>query len=492
MRWDIRHKRWHVKTISNFLIFLGLLLPAATCHCAERAEITLKQAVEHAIRHNLEVRNEALNTSMADSEAARSRSLYNPMLSATANRGKTFFPGESFGTTSTIGSVGLSQNLPTGGSVSATTQTGYTNADSELTGSPSNVWQSSVAITVSQPILKNSGKRTTELAITLADTNVKDSLERFRGYLSDTVLSVITSYNHLYSLRKILQSKEESLKSARALLGEINKRPKPGPKQKLEVANLEYAISQRTRELVDAERNIKDQEGSFRYLIGMAGRGAIIPTDPPARDEPPETEEEAVKRALVERPDLRQLRSALKASELQAKVARHQMLPDLSVTASAGQMGDAYRQIGEGKGKFWSAGVQFSVPLGNTAAKNDFRKSEIRVEQARNQIKALEWRITNEVEADLRALMSARLQRQTTDQALKYAEQRREEYQKQSKSGEAAVQDAINADNDLNAARNAQLDALETFSLAVAKLWKDSGVLLDHQGVKVDAATPLS
>lgn len=52
------------------------------------------------------------------------------------------------------------------------------------------------------------------------------------------------------------------------------------------------------------------------------------------------------------------------------------------------------------------------------------------------------------------------------------------------------MQDAINAENDLAAARNAELDASEAFSNAVAKLWRDSGLLLDHQGVRVDVAKP--
>lgn len=482
---------------SKILVILGLLSSAAVGHGAGlpvKMDLSRKEAVERAIRNNLDVRNEALNTFMSETDAARSRSLYNPMLSATASRSMAFIPGESFGSTSTVGSLGISQNLPQGGTLSASTQSGYTNADSALTGLPSDTWQSSVAITISQPLLKNSGRRATELAITLADSGQRDSLERFRLFVSDTILAVVTSYNHLYSLRKGMEAKTTAMGSAKALLAEIKARPKPGPKQKLDIANLEFAISQRQKELVAAERSIRDQEAGLRYLIGMEGKVHLIPTDPPAKDEPPETEEQAVRSALKSRPDLEQLRTALRMSKLQEEVARHQTLPDLSVTASGGlsgtgsQVGESYRQIGQGKGKFWSAGLQFSVPLGNTAAKNDYRKSSIRTEQAQNQITSLEWKIKNDVEADMGALMSARLNLHSAEQSLKYAEQRREEYQKHAKAGESPVQDVVNADNDLTAAQNANLDATETFSLAVVKLWRDTGLLLDHQGVRVEAA----
>lgn len=474
------------------------LLSAGSGHCAtapDKLSLSRTAAIEMAIRRNLDVRNEALNSAMAEKDVARSRGMYNPILTASAGRTASSFPGETFGTTNTNASLGLTQYLPTGGSIAAATQSGYTNADQELSGVPSKSWQSSAGITISQPLLKNAGKETTELSITLAANTLQDSLERFRSYVTDTVLSVITSYNHLYTLRQTLESKLAALNSAQNLLDEV-KKGKPTAKQRLEVANVEYAISQKRKELVDAERNVRDQEANFRYLIGMETKTQIIPTDPPARNEPPETEDEAIKSALELRPDLKQLRLALKSSELQERVARHQSLPDLSVTASggfsgvAGAVGSTYQQIGEGKGKYWSAGLQFSVPLGNAAAENDYRKSRIRTEQTQNQIKALQWRIRNDVEADMRALISVRLQMQTAENSLRYAKQRREEYLKHTRAGASTVQDVINAENDLTSARNAHLDAEEAFAYAVAKLWRDTGNLLDREGIHVDTSQP--
>ncbi len=492
------------RAVRRGVLLYAALIPAVTILAAGNGRcatppggmsLSRSAAVENAIRKNIDVRNEALNAAMADADAARSRALYDPLLSTSASRSVSSFPGETFGVTSTNASVGVTQYLPTGGSIAVATQTGYTNADSELTGVPTKNWQSAAGISISQPLLKNAGKETTELNITLAATTRKDSLERFRMYVTETVIAVITSYNRLYSLRQTLETRMAALGTLQNLLDET-KKAKPGPKQRLDVANVEYALSQRRKELVDAERNVRDQEASLRYLIGMEAKTHIIPTDPPARDEPPETEEQAVKMALELRPDLKQLRLALKTSELQERVARHQSLPDLSVTASggfsgvAGAVGSTYQQIGDGKGRYWSAGVQLSVPIGNTAASNDYRKSKIRTEQAQNQIRALEWKIRNDVEADMRALISARLQLQTTERSHQYAEQRRAEYQKHTRAGATSVQDVINAENDLTTARNAHQDATEAFAYAVAKLWRDMGSLLDHQGVRVDTSHP--
>ncbi|ABQ24747.1 TolC family protein [Geotalea uraniireducens] len=482
------------------IVFGIIFLAAGKGHCdivPEKVNLSRGFAVEMALRKNIDLRVEALNSSMAETDVARSRGFYNPFFSVSATGGVSAVPGDPFfKTTSGLASIGLTQYIPTGGSIAASTQTGFTNAEVEDSGTSTKDWQSSVGITVTQPLLKNSGKETTEVSITLAASAHQDSLERLRLVISDTVLAVITSYNHLYALRQVLESRLTALNSAQNFLDEIRNQIKPAPLQNMEIANAEFAIAQRRKDLVEAERNVRDQEASLRYLIGMEPKTQLIPVDPPSRLEPQETEDQAVKDALEFRPDLKQLQLTLTSSQLQERVARHQSLPDLSVTASGGltgtggSIGNSFQQIGDRPGSFWSVGMLFSVPLGNTSAINDYRKSKIRAEQVQNQVKALAWKIRNDVEADMRALLSARLQMQMADKSLQFAEQRLDEYRKNHKAGTTTVQDVLNAENDLISARNAQLDAVETFANAVTKLWRDTGKLLDRLGVHIDTSHP--
>ena len=504
-----------MKKLASLTIFFGFTMLAAASGYGEETpqiivaspqqveevpqqiELSLADAVKMAVRRNIDLRTEALNASMAETDVAGSRGIYNPVFTATATGGITSVPGDPFfDTKSALASLGLAQNLSTGGNVSIATQTGFTTFDNDIPGTVSDDWQSAVGITVTQPLLKNGGKKTTELNITLAANTLQSSLERFRWANTDTVLAVLTAYNHLYTLRQVTESRVAALNSAQQLLDEITKRAKPTSLQAMESANAEYAVAQRQKELVEAERNARDQEASLRYLIGMESKIQLIPVDPPSLEEPPETEEEAVKMALEHRSELKEFRLALKASQLQEEVARHQKLPDLTISGGAGLNGTAdtfdrsVREISNNPGTWWSAGAQFIAPLGNAVAKNDYLKSRFRTEQAKNQIQAVEWRIRNEVEEDLRALISARLQMQVADKALPIATLRREEYLKQSRAGVSTIQDVINAENDLASARNARTEAVETFANAVAKLWRDIGVLLDRQGVHIDISKP--
>jgi outer membrane protein TolC len=481
-------------------VLVLVVLAAVKGNCdspPEAVDLSRGLAIAMAIGKNLDLRVSALNSAMARTDVARSRGIYDPFFSASANGGVSAAPGDPFfRSRNANASIGVTQLLSTGGSVTFSPQTGFTTAEFDDPTDTTRDWQSSVGLTVSQPLLRNAGKEMTEVTITLAASALEDSLEQFRFATIDTVFSVITSYNRLFTLRETLDSRKAALLSAQDFLNEIKQRKKPGSHQTLEIANAEYAIAQRRRDLVEAERNVRDQEDSLRYLIGMDSPARIIPTDSPSREEPQETGEEAVQAALAYRPDLRQFRTTLETSQLLERVAKRQKLPDLSLTASGGltgtggSFGDSSRQIEEDPGTFWSAGLFFSVPIGNTAARSDYRRSKIRTDQVQKQIAALTWRIQDEVESDMRALISARLQMQTADQSLQYAVQRLDGYRQNVRLGTATVQDVINAENDLILARISQMQAIETFAFSVAKLWRDTGVLLDRQNIRIDLSRP--
>ena len=53
----------------------------------------------------------------------------------------------------------------------------------------------------------------------------------------------------------------------------------------------------------------------------------------PYTDSYPIIEEDAIKHAIETRPELKQLRQTLKSAELQERVARNQVMPDLSLNA---------------------------------------------------------------------------------------------------------------------------------------------------------------
>ncbi|HIJ87197.1 MAG TPA: TolC family protein [Desulfuromonadales bacterium] len=459
-------------------------------------KLTLNAAITMAIQKNIDLRIEGQNSKMASVDAVKSKGIYDPILNASATAGASKMQGlDQYSSKNLTTSAGVTQYLPTGGNISATTQTGYFKYEPALTASKD--WQSSATLALSQPLLKNAGQETFELNITLSSTTQKESLERFRSATADTVYNVITSYNRLYVQQRILNTRKAALASAREIL-EGAKNKDRALLQGIGIADAEFAIDQRTKDFFEATRSVEEQETYLRYLIGLETADKIIPTDAPSKSEPLESFEQAVGTAVESRPDMKQLKSGLESARLLERIAKHQALPELTVNAGGGVVGsgfnsgDSYRELRDNPTKNWNVGVQFTIPLGNTTPGNEYVKSKIRTEQAQDQVKALSWRIRNEIKNDMNALVSARLQMYMTEKASRSAEQRYEQYVKNNRLNQASVQDVLNAENDMNNSRNSQMEAVETFSNAVSKIWKDTGVLLDRHNVMIDVSQPIA
>lgn len=485
---------WARGIVALLLVFVVLGVSAEAS--AETANLSLKTALAMAIHNNLDLRIDALDSATAEANIDRNRGIYDPFLSMSAKKGQAFNVGKTYGTRDVSSALSLTQLLPTGASVTASTYAEKTRPVSDFPGDNWTDWYLSAGITIEQPLLKNFGKEATELNILLAQNSHEVSLEQFRQSVSETIYSVIKTYNRLYTLRQVRAARQKALEDARTTRDQIRRRTTQSSQAGMDLANTDYAISQRLKDMVDTERQISDQEAKLLYLIGVKTATAIVPTDPPVSTEPAETTEQAIDLALENRADLKQLRLQLDASRLEERVAKRNLLPALSLNAGLGARGiedhfnDSFDQVRTGKGRWWSVGLQLSVPLGNRAAKSDYRRNELRTSQLKKRLTAFEWKLRNYVETDMRALISARIQKQMADKALNIAEQRVEKYRKSVALNTSRVQDLINAQNDWISARDSQTTALETFADAVALLWKDSGVLLDRMHISVNIRQP--
>lgn len=454
--------------------------------------LTLERALSLALTKNSELLVEMLNSRITDVDMRSSRSIYDPFLSGSLYTGgsKT---AEVRGTSSSAGaSVGVTQLIPSGGSLSAQLLSSYYRAPFDAPGFAQNSYTTTTTVTFSQPLLRNFGVEATEVNIILSRRSYEDSLERYRYVAASTVLEVASAFYKLYSLRQTQETRNAALASAQSLLAETASNPEKHPPGSIEMTNAEYGVVQRLKDSVDAERNVRDQEAALLYLTGMTTKEEIV-TSPPAMplDETGSLGD-AVAAALAKRSDLKLLNSSYEASRLLTKTASERQRPDVSLfiqgdlNGSGPTSSDTYRQMAKGQSN-WSTGFTFSYPFGNGALKGDYERSLIKERQTRIQIEALMRKIQNDVEADFRALISTRLQLRVTERALEQAKQRAEQYRKSNEEGTSTTQDVLLAEADLAGARTSRIDALETHASTLMKLWFDTGELLEKMGVVIAA-----
>lgn len=461
--------------------------------------LTLGEAIRSAVERNLDVKAELFNPAIAEADVRRNQGIYNTKLSLFTNFDYSVTESPNFIVAGAQLSrrrqlqlnPGVSQLVPLGGTVGLTFNNTYNKNNAQQSGFLTEYWQSDLTVSLSQPLLKNFGREPTEFNIMVARNGKEGSLERFRTRLTDTVVRVRIEYYRLYSLREDLEVRRTSLELARKILTDTQARVKAGVLPAMEILNAEFGVASREKDLLDAEKAVRDQNDVLRLLLQIPTRDEIVPVDLPSKTPLAVREEELIRRALDIRPELSEQRVNLRTNELEARVNRNRTLPDLNLTASAAVTGLDRRynrdleKVGGADFPVWSVGLTFEYPLGNDAAENDFIRSRLRVDQTKTQIRSLEASVENEVKIAVRGVDTSFKQIDVTDRGKAFAEERLRSFIRRNEVGLATTRDVLDVENELAVARSNQTAALVGYNNAITELWRSTGDILDQVGVKV-------
>ncbi len=470
-----------------------LTLPGVVCSAESPLSLTLNESIRMAVEKNLDVRAELYNSAQFEADIHRNRAIYNPLFSAQTNYSESTTATVSVNTpVSTAGSsfqlnAGLSQLFWTGATASA----GLNNVFNSNKRTSYDYWQSSLGISIAQPLLKNFGREATEVNINVSRLSKYASLERFNSRLISTVAQVRTEYYKLHSLREERDVKKVSLELARKILSDTQARVKAGVLPAMEVLNAEFGAVTREKELIDAERAVSDQVDVLHLLLQLdSGVVDIQTVDLPPRERFETVESDAIQKAL-NRPDIREQKRNLELNELQTKNYRQRTRPDLSLIASAQLTGldSTYQRTLDKVVSFdypaWSVGLNFSYPLGNDAAENDYRKSRLKTEQISLQLRSLEESSTKEVKAAIRGVEVGFKQIEVTDRGKVFAEERLRAFIRKNEVGLATTKDVLDVENDLAVSKSNQIKAVVGYANALTQYWQVTGELLEREGVRV-------
>ena len=467
----------------------------------ETVNLTLKQVLCMAVERNLEVKAELFSPAMYEAEIRKNRGIYDPTMTfstiyqqATTQPASSLLAGASISRQKNYqANAGIKQFVPSGGTVGLSFNNLWNRNNSDSSrGFLNEYWQSDLTFTYTQPLLKNFGRETTESVISVAVNNKEASLDQFRSKLMDVVTRSRTAYYTLYSLKENLEAKRIALALARKILEDTKGRVRAGVLPAMEILNAEYGVAAREKELIDAEKSMRDQMDVVRFLLQIDGSPDVRPIDPPIRDEYPVDENEAISRALVMRPDLRSLRTNLKTAELQTRVAQNRMMPELDFVGSAAltglgsDYGHDLEKIGSADNPVWSVGLHLTYPIGNRDAKNTLIKSRLNSEQIRVHLKNLEDTIRNEIKIAVRGIRTSYLQLDVADRGLAYAEERLRAYVKKNEVGLATTKEVVDVQNDLVAAKANQIKAQTEYTIAIGQLWKATGEVLEREGITLN------
>ena len=401
--------------------------------------------------------------------------------------------------------------------------------------------QSSLTVSVSQPLLAGAGRFVNHRNILIADNNRKIADLSFAQQAITTTTNTINAYWELAYARENVKVQQQAVTVAEKLYNDNRKQLEIGTMAPLDVTRAESELATDRTNLIVAQTTQLQDELVLKNYISKDPTASnllnveIIPTDKP---EPPGTIEaasfeDAVKEALQKRPDILSTSYNIKNAEVDVRATKNALLPTANLGfqySSAGLAGNssitgtptvvAGQPVVDGNGAavpglfipsaeanvtgtskqgfstaqsqifhnyfpLYAGQLTVSLPLRNRANQAD----NIHAQLVERQIQAQAQQTKNSAVLDVRnatiALQQGRAQVESARKARELQQQTFDAEEKKYKLGASTVYNVILTQRDLITAQGTELRALANLAEAKASYERALGRTLEVNNVTI-------
>ena len=433
-------------------LFLLFFVPVSLIEANEPLPLTLQETVERVLKNNISISVESYKTQINEQFIFDKEADFDPTVDFKFTVGE-----ETRLRASTLANAktreqdynwdfSLSQKFVTGGNYELTMDNNKNLSNSRFI-SLNPVYSSDLALTVTQPLLKNFGVDLNKREIYIAKNDQKISDHQFTKKVIDTLTDAENIYWDLVFSIEDLKVKETSLQRARDLEKQVKAQVEVGTLAELEILQAKSEVASRDQQLLNAKNLIEDNEDLLKSILNLSfdsveGLKKVIPADSPVFEPGRENSlEDALKTALTHRPDLMARKKELENRNIEARYNENQMFPTLDLVGSLGLnglSGDSGTGANKINGAYdtalseafstdyrlWQFGINMSYPIGNRAAKSRLAAKRLEVAQLLLDIKDLEQNIVVEVREAHRQIETDIKRVQATRVAQKLAEEK--------------------------------------------------------------------
>lgn len=455
--------------------------------------LTEQEAVARATDKNLTLISERITPQTWDYTMAATRANYQMnMTSSFSNQSQVrvttdvFSGGDRITTDSQNWSAGLSKNMWWGGGNYAVNWTNSRQASDSESSTFNPSFNSGLQARFTQPLLRNFKIDATRAQILTNELNQEIAEINLTAQEVSILAQVRNAYWELVYARQAVEAAERSLELATKLVGDNRARVEIGTMAPIDVVQAQAEEASRRQQLVSAQGTLRNNELALKRLI-VSGtddelwRSTIVPVDRPTVSAQPIDLEAAVSNALSRRTDLTVTRKNLEMTDISLRAQHNQTLPDLQLVGTynlAGQGGtqidrdrltgdvletfpggywDALRALRGWDAPTWNVQLQFAYPIGTSAQEANLARQRLLRQQTESTVKATELQIATEVTAAALAVRNSLEAMQAATASRELSEQRLAAAQSKYDVGMATNFEVVQAQRDLNDARNSEL-----------------------------------
>jgi outer membrane protein TolC len=341
---------------------------------------------------------------------------------------------------------------------------------------------STLNVTVSQPLWRGAGRAVVQENLIQAERNALYAVRTFARYEQQFAVDIASQYLRVLQDRDTVLNEWENYRSL------VLNRERAEWLAKAERLP-EFQVDQaRQDELRAYNRWIVTRESyanaldAFKITLGIPVTTEIV-LDPKELErlasaglQHPEVKlEDATQQALATRLDLKNSRDGVDDADRKIVVAENGLAGDVDLVAQSAQL-----RFNRGN---YSVGLAISMPVDRLQGRNALRQTQISRQAAGRNLDETQDDVILQVRRALRQLDQARESYETQKRSVALAERRVESTQLLLQAGRADQRDVLDSQQALVEARNALTNALVDHSVAVLQFQRDVGTLVvDEEG----------
>ena len=489
-----------------------------------RLELSLRSYLELVMANNTDIAIQRLTVDVAQNAITRAFAVFDPLALASFSSTEQRTPsGNQLTGASTLvelsqpANFSYSQTLPTGLQYQASffaqklsTNSGYYDYNPTL--------NANLALSISQPLLKNRGAYVNRLPITLATSRLRKTAYDLHSSLLQLVSNAENAYWDAVLARENLRVAESARDLADQALKRAQRELQLGALSPLDIYNPEQQYATSQIGVSQARYFLQQTEDALRRQMGadLDSKIRALPiqlteTVGPGVDASPIDAEKQVRAALAARPDLKSAIQNLDIDDLGIAQSRNELLPDLELTASyttqglggiyypstlnttvvtplppvPGGFGDALGQLFGFGYPMYSVGLTLRLPIRSHEASADMadslvakKRDALNIRTVRQQVRLDVLTAVSQVESSKDAM---KLSVVAQDFSRKYMEAEQKKYE----LGNSTIFFVLQAQGALVSAESSVVQNSVSYRRNLMNLLLRTGELLEARGITV-------
>jgi outer membrane protein len=466
--------------------------------------LTLESAVAQALKKNFDIQIQMFTNANARETFNASSAVFDPTLTSSIlrsvnqaasntsrldgaqlegprNDGTTVRAGVSQRLAATNGVLGLSANV---------TRSATNSTNALLNPSFGN----GVTATLSQPLLRTAGRESATNASRRAKFGVDIAALNYTQRILTVIFNTETAYYNLVSARETVRIRQLTLERNQNLFDENTARRATGVMTDLDVLSAEVGVANARRQLAIAQQAVADREDALLNLINLPEFDTRL--GPVGFDDYKGTVPSfatSYKLARERYPDSFTQQETIKQFELDLIATRKNLNPTLSLDASLGYTakatrdgyGQAIANLPNDHGNNWSLGLNYSMPWGQQADKANYRASLNTVRSQKVRLEQLEQLLLVNVRSAVRAVETQLIVVEIAGKATELSSRQYDLQKARFDAGLSTARLVLQAQEDLETARVAELTAKVTLRLAYSEMTRWEASSLDRYKVQL-------